>query len=407
MKENEITGPLKILLVEDAEEDVLLIERVISQADLAFTSLVVKAKESFEGALKEFAPDVILCDHSLPSFNSIEAFSIFRQWQAETEKLIPFILVTGNVSEEFAIQMLKAGVDDYILKSTLKRLPSAIESALEKCRMENERLKFHRRLVRMEALMREGEHLAHIGSWEADLLTGTYTWSDETYLMYGYQPGEVEPTYDLWLSFVHPDDVAWLKEAQANATDYLDSDEYEFRIIDKGGKIRHIFCRLNIKRNAEGRAIRITGFNIDSTERVQAQHSLRVNEQIYRSLFEGSPDAIFSLDLEGRFTNANEAFASLVGLTVDTIRGMDFRAILCATEFERVYHSFESATGRKPERYQTNFTDRSGQTLLLDVTVMPIIVDEVMIGVHCIAKDLTRNVRVSDGSTVTRPPDPG
>jgi len=87
----------------------------------------VDSQEMFIRGLHEFKPDVILSDHSLPQFNSMEALKICRA-QGLT---IPFILVTGTMSEEFAVNCLKLGVDDYVLKSNLKRLPAAILNALK------------------------------------------------------------------------------------------------------------------------------------------------------------------------------------------------------------------------------------------------------------------------------------
>lgn len=393
---------LRILLLEDESEDVLLIDRTLQKSGMDFTSLVVTDKEEFERALTEFEPDVVLADHSLPQFNSIEAFDLFGRFQAERKISIPFILVTGHVSEEFAIRMLKAGVDDYILKSTLKRLPSAIDSALEKCRAEHERLKYFDRLERMEALMKEAEQLAHFGSWNVDLVNGKYTWSDEMYRRYGYEPGEIEPTFDLYLSLMHPDDVERLKSMQENGLQKPDKDEYEFRIIDRHGTVKYIQSKFTIRRDDQGKAVWVAGFNVDISERVLAQQSLRANEQIYRSLFDENPDAVFSLDAEGKFIKVNAAFAAMVGFTIDDLRGADFRRILHETELERVYTYMLSALERNPQHYRSHFVNREGKKLSLDVTVMPIVVDEKIAGVHCVAKDVSTKRRVAGDQPARR-----
>jgi signal transduction histidine kinase len=117
---------LKILMLEDLEEDAGLIERLLRKENFQFTSKRIDTEEDFRKGLEEFKPDVILSDHSLPSFNSIEAFTICQEKKFNG----PFILVTGSVSEEFAVMCLKKGADDYILKSNLSRLPIAINTAL-------------------------------------------------------------------------------------------------------------------------------------------------------------------------------------------------------------------------------------------------------------------------------------
>ncbi|HEX8515916.1 MAG TPA: SpoIIE family protein phosphatase [Bacteroidia bacterium] len=116
---------VKILLLEDNAADVELIHRELSMSGMLFTMHTVESRENFIIALNNFEPDIILSDHSLPSFNSLEAFAIVNE-----NYNIPFILVTGSVSEEFAVSCMKAGVDDYILKSSLKRLPEAVNKIL-------------------------------------------------------------------------------------------------------------------------------------------------------------------------------------------------------------------------------------------------------------------------------------
>ncbi|MEO8471165.1 MAG: HAMP domain-containing sensor histidine kinase [Chryseolinea sp.] len=118
---------LRILVLEDMEDDLELIEYILSDAHLDFTTKRVDNRDDFVTALTKGHLDVILSDHSLPQFNSEEALAIYR----ESGLKIPFILVTGAVSEEFAVNSLKQGADDYVLKSNLTRLPSAIVNAVK------------------------------------------------------------------------------------------------------------------------------------------------------------------------------------------------------------------------------------------------------------------------------------
>jgi len=127
---------LRILMLEDIVEEAGLIERVLKKAKLPFVSMRVDGPDEFVAALDTFNPDVVLSDHALPQFNSIEALKVCRN----RGLLIPFILVTGTVSEEFAVNCLKQGVDDYILKNNLSRLPAAILNSLNQREMESRRL---------------------------------------------------------------------------------------------------------------------------------------------------------------------------------------------------------------------------------------------------------------------------
>jgi signal transduction histidine kinase len=127
---NTIGKELKILMLEDLEDDAALLDRILTKERIPFTRIRVDKKQEFIKALNEFDPDVILSDHALPQFNSIEALKI-----AQANKPgVPFIIVTGTVSEEFAVSCLKKGANDYILKSNLSRLPSAISHAIHEHR---------------------------------------------------------------------------------------------------------------------------------------------------------------------------------------------------------------------------------------------------------------------------------
>ena len=128
---------IKILHLEDEATDVDLISRFLKKNDVEFESCVVDTKDQFEKALREFKPEIVLSDHSLPAFNSMEALEMLRSSGLD----IPFILVTGAVSEEFGVIAIMNGVDDYILKDRLNRLPVAIKNALEKYAAERERKK--------------------------------------------------------------------------------------------------------------------------------------------------------------------------------------------------------------------------------------------------------------------------
>jgi len=126
---------LRILHLEDVNFDVELVERELKKGNIQFEKLVVDNKEDFENALDNFYPDIILSDHSLPSFDSTGALHLVKQ----RSPAVPFILVTATVSEEFAVNVLQQGASDYILKSNLKRLPSAVINAIEKSKMISEK----------------------------------------------------------------------------------------------------------------------------------------------------------------------------------------------------------------------------------------------------------------------------
>jgi K+-sensing histidine kinase KdpD len=138
---------LKILHLEDMESDAELVQRELKKGNILHTILVVDNKEDYITALKTFSPQIILADHTLPLFDSTEALEILK----ETGKTIPFILITATVSEEYAVNIMRQGADDYILKDRLQRLPAAVINAIEKYKIEEERQKFFNKVLASEA----------------------------------------------------------------------------------------------------------------------------------------------------------------------------------------------------------------------------------------------------------------
>ncbi len=119
--------PLRILLVEDHPIDAELVIAALELSGVGFSSArVVSGEAQFVAELAE-APDLILCDYNLPSFGAMEALRLVK----ERKLHIPFIIISGSIGEETAVEAIKAGADDYLLKDRLGRLGSAISRAVE------------------------------------------------------------------------------------------------------------------------------------------------------------------------------------------------------------------------------------------------------------------------------------
>lgn len=128
---------LHLLLVEDVESDALLIEFELRNGDIPFMLNRVETEEDFIKAIKKFSFDAVLSDYHLPSFSALQALRIVKEMNLD----IPFILVTGSQSEEIAVDCIKQGADDYLLKQSLTRLPSSLLNAINKKQIERERQK--------------------------------------------------------------------------------------------------------------------------------------------------------------------------------------------------------------------------------------------------------------------------
>jgi DNA-binding NarL/FixJ family response regulator len=126
---------LHILILEDVTTDAELIQDELREAGMVFTPSWVKDKVSYVKALDEFSPDIILSDYSLPSFDGLSALKLAVKSCPD----VPFIFVSGALGEETAIELLKQGATDYVLKSRLSRLGPAVSRALQEAKERKER----------------------------------------------------------------------------------------------------------------------------------------------------------------------------------------------------------------------------------------------------------------------------
>ncbi|MBS1531020.1 MAG: PAS domain S-box protein [Bacteroidetes bacterium] len=306
-----MTHELKILHIEDVQSDAELVDRILKKSGIAFTRLLVDTREEYLKALDEFQPDVILSDHSLPAFNSLEALNILKKAGRD----VPFILITATVSEEFAVNVMKEGASDYVLKDRLQRLPSAVINAIEKQTSEAERQSYLNRIVASEALFQKAESLAEFGTWKIDLVNNITTWSAGTFKLFGYKQGEVEPSFESFLKVVHPEDVQTVKDTFRHAVEQGEPYENECRIIHSDGTIRYLRRQFEFEKDESGKPVLVIGFTQDIT---RSKHAQLMIEQHVEELKEASerqsgilnalPPNIVLLNGAGKIVAVNESW---------------------------------------------------------------------------------------------------
>lgn len=144
---NEVVDKtLRILIVEDNEQDQVLVQRTLARSDLNYIDLAIDNRKDFLIQLKLFKPSIILCDYSIPQFGALAALDILREQELD----IPMIIVTGTLSDEMAVECLKKGAIDYVIKDKIVRLPSAIKIALELTQFQKEKIIAEERLRQNE-----------------------------------------------------------------------------------------------------------------------------------------------------------------------------------------------------------------------------------------------------------------
>lgn len=293
-------------MLEDSHTDAELVQRVLKKEDFPAIFRLAMSKPDFIQELDQYKPDVILADNSLPQFDATEALRIVRQ----QEELIPFIMVTGTVSEEFAARIIKEGADDYILKDRLIRLPSAIEAAVRQRQYERDRNRALKELVESEEKYRslvdrisdgflamdENLHVTFINQTAEQLLQSSPG------LLIGKNLLKEFPE-----AFDRPIHKAFIRAMKTGYNIHLE--EYS-AVMDK-------WLYGSIYPSATGLSV----FFRDITEQRKAEETARESEEKYRVFIQRITDAFIALDKNWCYTYLNRQAGELLQRDINELIG--------------------------------------------------------------------------------------
>ncbi len=190
-----------------------------------------------------------------------------------------------------------------------------------------ERQRAEEALRESEERLKRTQGIAHLGSWELDLVSNRLSWSDEVYRIFGLTPQEFQATYEAFLECVHPDDRAAVDAAYSGSLrEGRNAYEIEHQVVRRStGEIRIVHEKCEHVRDASGRIIRSVGMVHDITERKHADEALRMSEERFRTLHALSPIAIVLNRLDtGQFLESNQALWDMTGYTEKEFRSLTY-----------------------------------------------------------------------------------
>jgi PAS domain S-box-containing protein len=305
---------LRILILEDAAPYVELIERQLRKEKMAFCARRVETKAAFVEALDDFAPDLILADYILPGFNALDAFRLLKQHRAD----MPFILVTGTQPEEVAVQCLKEGMDDYLLKANVARLPAAILNAIKKKEAEREKAQAIAALRDSEERYRtlienQGEGLAIVDTEERFTFT-----NPAAERAFGVPRGGLIGRN--LAEFITPEQLTMI-QAQTQARRTGQKSTYDLEIIRPDGQKRQLLVTATPQFDSEGRYTGALGIFVDITERKRAEAALREISQFNQQIIASAQEGIIVLDRDFRYILWNPFMEQLSGRPAQSVLG--------------------------------------------------------------------------------------
>jgi PAS domain S-box-containing protein len=272
---------LRIVLLEDDPRDAELIHGLLEAEVVPCEMTRVDTQPAFRALLEESAVDLILADYALPSFDGISALKLARSARPD----LPFIIVSGTLGEEVAIEAFKVGATDHVLKTRPSRLAPSILRALREANERAERKRAEEALRRNRAYLAEAQSLSHTGSFGWNVSSGEIYWSDETYKIFGLDQ-TVKPTMEFVFQRIHPDDRDTVQRALDRAANENGDFSIEHRVLMPAGGIKYIHALARASRPSPG-ILEFVGAVMDVTAAKQAEGKLRESEAYLRKLCAG------------------------------------------------------------------------------------------------------------------------
>ncbi len=265
-----MTNAIRILHLEDDPADARLILNHLQRAGLDTAVTFVSNREAFDAALAAASFDAVLSDYHLPGFNGLDALEIVRRHSSR----MPFILVTGALGDERAVDLVKSGATDFVLKDRLARLSPAIRRALDEVAEHALREQAEARLADAVRLSKVAADAAHMGTWQLDLATDRFECSDEFLTLIGVDRMRGKDTAAIFRALLHPEDVERWQSAHDDALAQGRFLEVDFRIRRPDGEIRWMHSRGDYSPSSEGAGASFYGVTMDITDRKQMEQAL-------------------------------------------------------------------------------------------------------------------------------------
>src|SRR5215218_4179860 len=304
-------APLKVLLVEDSEDDALLLLRELRRGGYEPLCERVDTAAAMEAALEERAWDIVISDHSMPAFSSSAALELLR---AKGFVDMPFIIVSGRIGEDVAVAAMKAGAHDYIMKDNLARLNTAIERELREAEGRRERR-------RAEEKYRSIFEISVEGIFQTTVEGRFVTANPALARMFGYDSPE-----ELLENVSNVAQQLYVERERREEFDRLIRRDgfvsgFEIQMYRTDGSVMWASASVRAVRDAEGEVIGYEGTVEDITERKRTEEALRQSEELYRTVVEQAAENIFIVDVETRrILESNPTFYRSLGYSPEEIR---------------------------------------------------------------------------------------
>jgi two-component system cell cycle sensor histidine kinase/response regulator CckA len=302
--------PLKILMVEDSEDDAELIARKLRKEGYAFDFKRVESEKQMQEALGENDWDLVISDYVLPHFSGMKCLELVRK----NGSGLPLIVVSGKIGEEIAVELLKEGANDFVMKDNLVRLPSAVDRALGDARIQREKIKTEAELKKVAGRYRMlAENISDV-IWTMDTRQRFTFISPSVSKVLGYSIPEIlAMRLDELLAPDHYKSaldaikrvMSSVKERKSSSTPEV---TLEAELVCKDGSVIWAETKMTLMLGPAKRLSGFLGITRDISERKRTERLLSESEGNLRLILDQIPEAVLTADREGRITFINRGF---------------------------------------------------------------------------------------------------
>ncbi len=359
--------PLRVLHLEDDPDYSDLVQTMLTKEGFEVELVLAEGRAAFEKALAPEKFDIILADYLLPSYNGLAALRAARAKCPET----PFLLVSGTIGEYAAIESLKAGATDYVLKNWPEQLVPAVRRAVEESEERRQRRRVEAELVRRE------KHYRAITENTLDILsildrTGLFVNnSPSVKRVLGYEPRELKGQSAF--SFVHPEDLPRVLQAfDSGLKNPGRPVKAEYRFRHRDGSWRYLEgVGQNLLNDCDIAGVVVNSWDI--SDRKQAEEALRQSEERYRLIFDSNPKPMLVFDHQTlAILEVNKAAVQHYGYCAEEFQGLTLRDIRPPEDVPAMIEYLHRIVGEGPHnqvRYAGVWRHRKKDGAIMDVEI--------------------------------------
>lgn len=385
--------PLKLLMVEDSSMDAELTLMRLERSGLHVQSQLVFDHVGVEHALREARYDLILCDCVLPGSSGTEVLAISQRLAPDT----PFIFLSGIYGEEHAVEMIRLGATDYVLKKNLPLLPKAVRWALTEVQERQRRRRAEEALVDVEARARIAIDAAGMGTWDLRPQEHLLLWDDRCKILFGL-PVSTEMSLEVFYDGIYPDDLPMVREAVEHAMRPESGGRYrvEFRIAQPNGLEPRWLLSSGQSQFVDGQCVRFSGVLQDvNTQRLATQALRQLNEMLGERVerrtrerdraWELSQDLLAVLNKDLTPVALNPAWEASLGFSRERLSQTSLLHLLPEPDQELLLTELAAlAHGRTSVRFVGRILHAGGQQRWLSWVVVP---EDTLL--YVVARDIT------------------